>query len=131
PYKNYGTTPLESKTENWGVALHLQYAFSEAVTLKSISSYRKLDWTGVRDADNTPLTILVTDYDSSGEQLSQELQFIYSSGPWQGVIGAYYFKEEVDDVVLVILNTPPPGLQFDSDNNLTENSNWALFSQWT
>ncbi len=110
PYKNYGTTPLESKTENWGVALHLQYAFSEAVTLKSISSYRKLDWTGVRDADNTPLTILVTDYDSSGEQLSQELQFLYSSGPWQGVIGAYYYKEEVDDVVLVILNTPPPGL---------------------
>ena len=33
------------------------------------------DWTGARDADNTPLTILHTEYDVTGDQLSEELQF--------------------------------------------------------
>ena len=31
--------------------------------LKSISAYRDIAWEGVRDADNTPLPILHTQYD--------------------------------------------------------------------
>ena len=33
-----------------------------------------LEWTGTRDADNTPLLILHTNYDSESDQFSQELQ---------------------------------------------------------
>jgi iron complex outermembrane receptor protein len=131
PYRNNGTYPLESKLDNWGLSLHLAYDLNEAITLKSISAYRSLDWEGIRDADNTPLTILHTDYDSDGEQFTQELQALYRSGPLTGVVGFFYMEEEIDDIVFVQLNTPVPGVQGDSDNNITDNSNWAVFTQWT
>ena len=131
PYTNNGTYPLESKLENYGTSLHLQYDVTDAITLKSISSYRKLEWEGIRDADNTPLTILHTDYDSDGEQFSQELQALYNSDKIHGVVGFYYFEEEIDDIVYVQLNDPAPGTQEDSDNNITQNDSWAVFTEWT
>jgi iron complex outermembrane receptor protein len=131
PYRNNGTYPLESKLDNWGISLHLAYDLNEDITLKSISAYRSLEWEGIRDADNTPLTILHTDYDSDGEQFTQELQALYRSGPLTGVVGFFYMEEEIDDIVFVQLNTPVPGVQGDSDNNITDNSNWAVFTQWT
>jgi iron complex outermembrane receptor protein len=130
PYKNNGSYPIESKLENWGVSLHLTYDFNDLIMLKSITAYRELDWQGIRDADNTPLTILHTDYDSSGDQLSQEFQFLYSGDSIQGVVGLYYYEEEIKDIVYVQLNPPPPGIQEDSDNNITDNDNWAVFTQW-
>lgn len=131
PFKNNGTYPIESKLKNWGASLHLGYDVNESVSLKSITAYRSLEWEGIRDADNTPLTILHTDYDSDGDQLSQELQFLYDSGSLNGVAGAYYFEEKITDIVYVQLNDPAPGVQEDSDNNITDNNSWAVFTQWT
>ena len=56
PYSNNGTRPLESSLTNWGAALHLTYDLSDTFTLKSITAYRELEWRGVIDADNTPLS---------------------------------------------------------------------------
>ncbi|MEX2525667.1 MAG: TonB-dependent receptor [Gammaproteobacteria bacterium] len=131
PYKNNGTFDLESKLENVGGSFHVNYNLNDNMTLKYIGSYRKLKWKGVRDADNTPLTILHTSYDSDGDQMSHEGQFLWNSETINGVIGFYYFEETIDDIVTVQLNTPAPGTQQDSDNNITDNSNWAVFSQWT
>jgi iron complex outermembrane receptor protein len=131
PFSNNGTYPLESKLDNWGTSLRLTLRPNDRITLKSISSYRSLDWTGIRDADNTPLTILHTDYDSDGEQWSQELQLQYSSAKLKGSVGLYYLNEDTTDIVYVQLNDPAPGIQEDSDNNITQNSSWAVFSQWT
>jgi iron complex outermembrane receptor protein len=131
PYKNNGTHPIESVMDNWGMSLHLDYALTDVWSLSSITAYRSLEWEGIRDADNTPLTILHTDYDSDGNQFSEELRFQYTGGSLNGTFGLYYFEEESDDIVYVQLNSPAPGVQEDSDNNLTENSSWAVFTQWT
>jgi iron complex outermembrane receptor protein len=131
PYKNNGTLPLFSTLKNLGGSVRLAFDLSEALTLKSITAYRKIDWTGARDADNTPLTILHTLYDVSGDQLSQELQLTYETDPLVGVIGLYYFEQSSDDIATVFLNPPPPGVQRDSDNNKVDNSSWAAFTQWT
>jgi iron complex outermembrane receptor protein len=131
PYANRGTYDLKSELENWGTALHLTWDLTEEWALKSITSYRSLEWAGIRDADNTALTILHTNYDSDGYQFSEELRLQYGSDAWDGTVGAFYFQEESDDIVVVELNPPAPGIQRDSDNNLTENSSWALFTQWT
>jgi len=131
PFANNGTYPLESKMDNWGGSLQLTVTPNDSVTLKSISSYRSLNWEGIRDADNTPLTILHTDYDSDGNQLSQEVQLQYRAAQVKGTVGAYYIDEDTTDIVYVQLNDPVPGVQEDSDNNITENSSWAVFSQWT
>jgi len=131
PYANNGTYPIESKLENWGLSVHLDYELNESWDLLSVTAYRELQWQGIRDADNTPLTILHTDYDSDGHQFSEELRAVFSAQRLNGTIGAYYFKEKVTDLVYVQLNDPAPGVQEDSDNNITDNSSWALFSQWT
>jgi iron complex outermembrane receptor protein len=131
PFSNNGTYPLKSKLRNSGGSLHLTYQLSDALTLKSITAYRELDWQGIRDADNTPLVILHTSYDSQGDQTSEEIQLLYTGDSTTGVAGLYYFDEEIKDLVYVQLNTPAPGIQGDSDNNTTKNSSWALFTQWS
>ena len=131
PYANNGTYPIESILTNWGASLHLQWELSDTMDFKSITALRSLNWEGIRDADNTPLSILHTDYDSDGDQFSQEFQLTYNTENVSGTMGLFYFEEEVDDIVFVQLNIPPPGVEEDSDNNVTENDNWALFTQWT
>ncbi len=131
PYSNNGTHPLSSELDNWGTSLHLTFGLSDSLEFRSISSYRGIEWVGRRDADNTPLTILHTDYDVEGSQWSQEVQLTYQSEPLRGVLGLYYFDQESDDIVTVFLNPPPPGIQRDSDNNKVENDSWAAFTQWT
>jgi iron complex outermembrane receptor protein len=131
PYNNNGTYPIESKLTSWGASLHLDFALSDSWDLISVTAYRELQWEGIRDADNTPLTILHTDYDSDGDQLSEELRLAYSSERVQGTAGLFYFEEYIDDIVYVQLNDPAPGVQEDSDNNITDNSSWAVFTQWT
>jgi iron complex outermembrane receptor protein len=71
PYANNGTYPIESKLENWGASLHLDYRVNESWALTSVTAFRSLEWNGIRDADNTPLTILHTTYDSDGDQASR------------------------------------------------------------
>lgn len=131
PFHNNGTAPLTSQLRNWGGSVNLSYAVTDAATLKSISAYRSIKWSGNRDADNTPLTILNTIYDVDGSQWSQELQLTLQTQAVTGVVGAYYFKQKSDDIVTVELNPPPPGIQRDSDNNKVDNKSWALFTQWT
>lgn len=131
PFRNNGSLPLSSTLRNRGGSLNLAFDLSSTLTLKSISAYRDTRWTGVRDADNTPLTILHTMYDVEGDQLSQELQLMYQTEMLTGVVGLYYFEQSSDDIVTVELNTPAPGIQRDSDNNKVDNSSWAAFTQWT
>jgi iron complex outermembrane recepter protein len=131
PYRNNGSLPLESTLENWGTSLNVAVDLSEQLLLKSITAYRDIRWSGVRDADNTPLTILHTQYDVQGDQLSQELQLTYQTEPLTGVFGLYYFEQTSDDIATIELNPPPPGIQRDSDNNRVDNNSWAVFTQWT
>ena len=131
PYRNNGSLPLSSTLENWGGSLKLVYDVSEEISLKSVTAYREIAWEGVRDADNTPLPILHTIYDVSGDQLSEELQLTYQTSALTGVLGLYYFEQTSDDIATVELNPPPPGVQRDSDNNKVDNNSWAAFTQLT
>ena len=136
-YTNGGTAPASSTLENWGVSAVAELRLNDTLTLKSITAYRELEWAGQRDADNTPLTILHTDYSSDGEQLSEELQAVVTSGPLKGVVGAFYFDESVSDLLQVPIaagvGNPVQTLQGSRDYQLAQldNENWALFTQWT
>ncbi|HET7810905.1 MAG TPA: TonB-dependent receptor [Steroidobacteraceae bacterium] len=131
PFHNNGDVALKSWLRNWGGSLNFAYDISDALQIKSITAYRSIDWVGIRDADNTPLTILDTYYDVTGDQFSEELQLTYKSDALVGVFGLYYFDQDSDDIATVELNPPPPGIQRDSDNNKVSNQSWAAFTQWT
>jgi iron complex outermembrane receptor protein len=132
PYVNNGTQPLKSDLRNRGVGLNIRYDLNDALALKSISSYREIDWDGSRDADGTPFPILATDYTVSGSQWSQELQLLYTRTRLTGVAGIYYFRERSDDH-LVVTFTPPgtaPNGTLNCDCNLVRNHSWAVFTNW-
>src|SRR5262249_40154745 len=128
PFHNNGTAPLRSTLESWGSSLNLTYKMTDDLSLKAISAYRNVRWTGARDADNTPLTILHTFYNVHSWQLSQELQGIYHHEAQTGVLGIYYFKQRSNDLAPVQLH-PPPGVALDSNNNIVDNRSWAAFTQ--
>lgn len=51
-----------SKLKQWGLGLNLEYDLSENVALKSITSYREVDFKAGVDLDNSPLPILQTSF---------------------------------------------------------------------
>lgn len=137
-YRNGGNAPAESTLENWGTSATLQWELTDALSVKSITAYRELDWSGSRDADNTGLLVLHTDYSSAGDQFSQELQALVDTKRLRGVVGAFYFEETIDDFLLVPFAAPPPLVasgaipgSLDYQRAFIDNDNLALFTQWT
>ncbi|WP_116809640.1 TonB-dependent receptor [Steroidobacter cummioxidans] len=137
-YRNGGNAPAASTLENWGVSGTLRWELTDRFALKSITAYRELDWSGSRDADNTGLLVLHTDYSSAGDQFSQELQALIETDRLRGVVGAFYFEESIDDFLLVPFAAPPPLVasgavpgSLDYQRAFIQNDNLALFTQWT
>ncbi|NVK57458.1 MAG: TonB-dependent receptor [Alteromonadaceae bacterium] len=138
---NGGTAPVESTLEGWGLSAALEWEYSKNITLKSITAYRSTEWTGIRDADNTPFDMLTTDVTSDSEQFSQEFQLIYDNDKISGITGLYYFDESSDDKLSILLAFPPsppvigsllnggPGSRDYQVINL-ETESFAVFSEW-
>jgi len=128
-FRNGGTYPAESTLENLGGSLVADWKINDQWTLKSITADRKLEWTGSRDADNTPLLILHTNYTSDSEQFSQELQAVVDTDRLDGVIGLYYFDEDSFDRLLVPLGNP--GTSYDTQRVAMDTKAKAAFTEWT
>jgi len=128
-FKNGGTYEASSTLENVGASLVADWQINDTFSLKSITSDRSLEWTGTRDADNTPLLILHTNYDSKSDQFSQELQGIVEADRLSGVVGLYYFDEESNDRLLVPLGNP--GTSYDTQRVAMDTKASAAFTEWT
>jgi len=131
-FRNGGTAPVFSTLKNRGGSMVMQWDATDWLTLKSITADRDLRWSGARDADNTPLLILHTNYRSHSEQFSQELQALYNGERLDGVVGLYYFDEDTFDRLLVpISNPPPPGTSYDTQRVWLGGKSKAAFTEWT
>jgi iron complex outermembrane receptor protein len=128
-FTNGGTYPASSTLENSGMSLVAKWEVSDTLSFKSITSDRSLEWTGTRDADNTPLLILHTNYDSKSEQFSQELQALVDGERLDGVFGLYYFDEESFDRLLVPLGNP--GTSYDTQRVWMDTEARAAFTEWS
>ncbi|MCP5397170.1 MAG: TonB-dependent receptor [Sphingomonadaceae bacterium] len=96
--ESYATGNNFSDLEQGGVALDLSVDLSSDITLRSISSYRKVDFAAGVDLDNSPLPILQTSFTVVQKQWSQEVQLNGSllDNSLNFVLGGYYFKEKGD-----------------------------------
>ncbi|HEX5787754.1 MAG TPA: TonB-dependent receptor [Woeseiaceae bacterium] len=142
PYTNGGNAPVESTFDVTGLSATVHWDIGERTTLHSITALRETNWTGIRDADNTPFTMITTDYTSESSQVSQEFKLDYAGNGVNGVFGVYYFDEDTDDRVSVPLAFPPsppvigsilaggPGTRDLQFVNLTTES-IAAFTEWT
>ncbi len=127
PYGNYGTFEVESYFESWGSNLTVTWD-TDWATIKSITAYRDMEWTGSRDADNTPLTILHTRNDDTQDQFSQEFQFSGTAmeDRLNWLVGLYYFEESATDDYYV-----PVAVGTFNSGGLVENDSQAVFGQLT
>jgi iron complex outermembrane receptor protein len=128
-FRNGGTYPASSTLENRGGSLVASWEVNDHFSLKSITSDRRLEWTGTRDADNTPLLILHTNYTSESKQFSQELQAVVDADRVDGVFGLYYFDEDSFDRLLVPLGNP--GTSYDTQRVAMDTEAQAAFTEWT
>ena len=128
-FRNGGTYAASSTLENRGASVVASWELNDTWSLKSITSDRRLEWTGTRDADNTPLLILHTNYRSQSEQFSQELQAVVDADRLDGVFGLYYFDEESFDRLLVPLGNP--GSSYDTQRVAMDSEARAAFTEWT
>jgi len=87
-----------SKLDQGGVALDLQMDLSPDILIRSISSYRMIDFSAGVDLDNSPLPILQTSFTVDQDQWSQELQLSGSllDDALAFVLGGYVFSEKGD-----------------------------------
>ena len=123
----------------WGANLTLGVDF-EAVSLKSITSYREFDIFLFNDLDFSPHIVFANTHpEYSQEQFSQELQLTGAGidNRLNYVVGAYYFKEDgVEDIFNQIAHVPaisggPPTNFFQNLARHIDNESWALYGQLT
>ncbi|MEO8314801.1 MAG: TonB-dependent receptor [Pseudomonadota bacterium] len=129
PFTNGGTAPVFSTLRNRGASFVATWDLTDHITLKSITAKRTLNWSGARDADNTPLLILHTSYRSHSEQFSQEFQAGYNGEKLDGVTGLYYFDEDSFDRLMVPISNP--GTSYDTHRVSLGTRAKAAFTEWT
>lgn len=95
---NYDTDNRR-RMELWGISGEINYKFSDAVSLKSLTAYRRTKTYYQTDVDGTNLPIFSPFFiDSHANQFSEELQLNVKKGPAYLILGGYYFHEKVDSV---------------------------------
>lgn len=78
----------------WGVTLLGKHRFSEALSLTSITAYRKFDSDEAFDADGTAAPALFFHEKAEGKQFSQEFRLNFEIGErFKGFAGGNYFQE--------------------------------------
>ena len=106
--------PNEQPLDTGGVSAVATWNLNDAFTLKSITSYRHLQYDYFIDIDATPLEVGDVQVAVKDDTFSQELQLFYKAGPWNIVGGAYYLNEHItsnqDAYANDYIANPFPGL---------------------
>jgi iron complex outermembrane receptor protein len=90
----------DSELDSMGAHLTARWALGEALELRSISAWRRVEWQRTLDIDSTREVVFYTnDFPNDQDQLSQELNLSGShlDGRLSWVGGLFYFRERADD----------------------------------
>lgn len=103
PFISYETGPSRNDIDVWAISLIAEQKVSRQLTVKSLTSYRKLDAIFSRSSDGTPFTIFQSTDDYHQTQFTQELQFIGTSfkDRLEWVAGGFYMVEKASDLDLL------------------------------
>lgn len=116
-------------SDEWGFAATLEWELSDSMVLKSITSFRRLEWALDEEFDGSRLPVYHSRNDSSWqEQYSQEFQLAGDGlgGDLQWTMGLYLFSEDVERPAFsdfFLLN------QFSERIRSAETESYALYGQ--
>lgn len=111
---------MDWEAGNWG--------FMGDVTLKSITSYRELDYIDYVDIDGTNMDMFHSGREIEYDQTSQEFQMLGSTDNVNYVLGLYYFSEE-GDVFNPITFFGALGAPTDNNTYGLDNDSYAIYGQ--
>ncbi|NMH61193.1 TonB-dependent receptor [Alteromonas ponticola] len=98
-FYNY-TTALsflpESTMEDQGVSAHVSYTINENWQLQSISAVRSFNSYDKVDADFSDAELLLTKNDADLNSFSQELRLHYTTSDFNGLLGVYYYSQNLN-----------------------------------
>jgi iron complex outermembrane receptor protein len=87
--------PNSTKLTHWGTAATLAVDLTDALTFKSITAYRKLKTDDFVDIDASQYEVGDVFVGVRQNQLSQEVQLLYSGERLNAVAGLYYLREHI------------------------------------
>ena len=100
-------------TKSWGGAVNINYEIDDTWSVTSVTGYTKSRYRLNIDNDATASDAYFIDYDSKGEDFSQDLRVNYDSEKLKVLVGAYYGKDSIlsDNRVLAynVLPDAAPG----------------------
>lgn len=96
----FNTVPITHRRDE-GVSGEINYTFSDAAKLTSLTAYRKSDGRTRSDSDFSAASIRYTDYQYSQEQFSQDLTLSGKVGALTYVAGLNHFDENISAAVAV------------------------------
>ena len=111
---------FREEAESNSHALDISWA-GDNIAIRSITSYRDLNWSDLIDIDGTPIDIFHSGRDVDYDSFSQELQLTGSFNNLDYVLGAYYFDEDADVFNPITFfgafGTPTANNRYGLDNN--------------
>ena len=105
-----GLVDPKQDIEAYGLSMNIAVDLSDALTLRSISAWRKDDTFTPIDFDALPAVDVDVPGGYFNEQISQEVQLLVDAGPFSGMVGAYYLDATADTLFDVRLFTTLAGL---------------------
>ena len=106
-----GLADPKQYVESYGLSMNITAELSDAVTLRSISAWRKDDSASPIDFDALPAVDVDVPAYYFNEQLSQEFQLLYASDKLNGLVGYYYLGAKAATGFGVLLSTTLPGFE--------------------
>jgi iron complex outermembrane receptor protein len=94
--KSYGTGPDYDKMDQFGTAVTVDWTLANDSHLKSITGYRKLEWSVALDVDASPVEMNQGSFSEGQHQVSEELQYtgVALNDRLKYSAGLYYFDEQ-------------------------------------
>ena len=122
--------------KDWEEKLDLENTFLSAkldwdlgaVRLVALTGYIENEWFQTMDIDMSSNALQFQEWNMETDQFSQELQLISNTdGPFEWIIGAFYFDEDLDTDYL-FEDSSPFGFTFMNGGEL-ETTSWAVYGQ--
>ena len=121
----------EQEVESYGVSMHAELELSDALTMRSISAFRKDDSYTPIDFDALPAVDLDVPGAYFNEQISQEFQLLWDDGgALTGLLGFYYLDAKADTLFDVRIFTTFPGLTAFTRADV-DTETYAIFGDFT
>ena len=126
-----GLTDPEQDVEAIGVALNARFDLTDALTLRSITAYRKDDSASPIDFDALEVVSFDVPAYYRNSQVSQEVQLLWDDGGrFTGLLGGYYLSATADTQFDVRLFTTFAGFTAFTEANV-DTETFAVFGDFT